>query len=356
MKITCDIIKDLLPSYMDELLTEDSRKMVEEHLAACQCCKEYYETLKGEEDILADEAEALEEARLEEMKPLTKIKKKINRRTIIASFVSVVCAVAVLYGIYFMLFEYEFYKPYEEAGITVTESGKMYVDKNFHQSVGYSLDDEHIRFVFFMDTFITQHTERDEKKKETYDDDFSRTTGTITDNVAGEIVQEATYNDKVYYPPKEYAEKLMDRDFMVSMSQEERNIFYEEMKADSVLLWERPKFVKGEVDTMVSVRFTATVEAVIDDKNAGEGIPRYAVLKPFQAPPILVDVGLEFGKKLKVGETYSFKMKDQFVALITETYDVETVISLYDLEVESIDEPTDDQIGVNGVKVDYKKL
>lgn len=32
MKITCNIIEDLLPLYVDDMVSEDSRKLVEEHL------------------------------------------------------------------------------------------------------------------------------------------------------------------------------------------------------------------------------------------------------------------------------------------------------------------------------------
>ena len=32
MKITCNIIEDLLPLYIDDMVSEDSRQLVEEHL------------------------------------------------------------------------------------------------------------------------------------------------------------------------------------------------------------------------------------------------------------------------------------------------------------------------------------
>lgn len=39
MDITCDVIKDLLPLYHDHVCSEDSRKLVDEHLAACSTCR-----------------------------------------------------------------------------------------------------------------------------------------------------------------------------------------------------------------------------------------------------------------------------------------------------------------------------
>ena len=37
-KISCDIIQDLIPSYVDELCSEDTRRLVEEHLRDCGEC------------------------------------------------------------------------------------------------------------------------------------------------------------------------------------------------------------------------------------------------------------------------------------------------------------------------------
>ena len=38
MKNSCDVIRDLLPLYADDACSQDSRKMVEEHLAECAEC------------------------------------------------------------------------------------------------------------------------------------------------------------------------------------------------------------------------------------------------------------------------------------------------------------------------------
>lgn len=42
----CEIVKDLLPLYIDEACSEDSRRMVEEHLKSCRACKEEYRMMK----------------------------------------------------------------------------------------------------------------------------------------------------------------------------------------------------------------------------------------------------------------------------------------------------------------------
>ncbi len=52
MKYNCDLISDLLPLYKDDICSETSRKIVEEHLAECPDCKKILNSLN---DITIDE-------------------------------------------------------------------------------------------------------------------------------------------------------------------------------------------------------------------------------------------------------------------------------------------------------------
>lgn len=47
-KVSCEIIKDILPLYYDGVCSEDSKRMVEEHLLDCDSCKMELEKLKNE--------------------------------------------------------------------------------------------------------------------------------------------------------------------------------------------------------------------------------------------------------------------------------------------------------------------
>ena len=38
-KVSCEIIKDMLPLYYDSVCSDDSKRMVEEHLSECNNCK-----------------------------------------------------------------------------------------------------------------------------------------------------------------------------------------------------------------------------------------------------------------------------------------------------------------------------
>lgn len=43
MKIPCNVIRDLLPLYHDDVCSEESKDMVEEHLSECNDCRSYYD-------------------------------------------------------------------------------------------------------------------------------------------------------------------------------------------------------------------------------------------------------------------------------------------------------------------------
>ncbi len=47
-KLSCNIIKDLLPMYVDEISSEETNNCIKEHLDRCDACKEeYYKINKG---------------------------------------------------------------------------------------------------------------------------------------------------------------------------------------------------------------------------------------------------------------------------------------------------------------------
>lgn len=42
-RLTCDIVRDLMPLVLDDIASGDSKKGVEEHIANCETCRAYYE-------------------------------------------------------------------------------------------------------------------------------------------------------------------------------------------------------------------------------------------------------------------------------------------------------------------------
>ena len=48
MKLSCDVINDLLPLYHDEVCSEATKKIVEEHLKECETCRNLVEKIGKE--------------------------------------------------------------------------------------------------------------------------------------------------------------------------------------------------------------------------------------------------------------------------------------------------------------------
>ena len=78
-RISCNVNKDLLPLYVDDVCSEESKDLVEEHLSECGECQNYYEALKEEN---AREEEALCQER-EMQKALLAIKKKYGKNAVL---------------------------------------------------------------------------------------------------------------------------------------------------------------------------------------------------------------------------------------------------------------------------------
>ena len=82
-KIPCEIIKDLLPSYLDELTSEESNNLIKEHLAECESCRKIADRMGSMEDVASEDDK-------KELNFLKKSKKKtiaITSSVIIAAFV-----------------------------------------------------------------------------------------------------------------------------------------------------------------------------------------------------------------------------------------------------------------------------
>ena len=74
MKITCNVIKDLLPLYIDNVCSDDTKILVEEHLKECEACQLLYKRM--EKDIFSNVTLTKEKYVPEIKKLLQKIQKE----------------------------------------------------------------------------------------------------------------------------------------------------------------------------------------------------------------------------------------------------------------------------------------
>ncbi|MBP5606943.1 MAG: DUF4825 domain-containing protein [Lachnospiraceae bacterium] len=74
-KIPCEVIKDLLPSYIDSLTSDKTRELVDEHLKDCKDCSNALKKMRGESDaqMQPDEDDKKEIAFLKKTKRMQNI-------------------------------------------------------------------------------------------------------------------------------------------------------------------------------------------------------------------------------------------------------------------------------------------
>lgn len=99
MKKECAVVQDLLVLYEDDVLREESKEMIEEHIRGCEECMQVYENIGRElpavESVPEPSEEEQEDAAVRVMK---KLSKRISRKTGVI-LVSVVAALCVAVGI-----------------------------------------------------------------------------------------------------------------------------------------------------------------------------------------------------------------------------------------------------------------
>ena len=71
----CAIVKDLLPLYIEDMVSEETELFINEHLKECEYCRNELDILKSE--ALISTPEIISE---NEMKPFRKAAKKLNRQ------------------------------------------------------------------------------------------------------------------------------------------------------------------------------------------------------------------------------------------------------------------------------------
>lgn len=80
-KIACDVIKDLLPLYVDDVCSEKTKDLIEEHLAGCEECQKYYEALQENTPEITESSSYDSWSNFEQEKAfIQKINKKIQKK------------------------------------------------------------------------------------------------------------------------------------------------------------------------------------------------------------------------------------------------------------------------------------
>lgn len=125
--LKCHIVRDLLPLYVDDLVSEETGKDLQQHLAGCaECAAEYQQLLQPIEKETV-------QVETNEIDFLKKVKQKMTKRVL---SILVVTAVLLLGGIYF----YGFGQPLASDEVTVTkrnDQGELALDFSAPTTSGF---------------------------------------------------------------------------------------------------------------------------------------------------------------------------------------------------------------------------
>ncbi|SDO21281.1 Putative zinc-finger [Psychrobacillus sp. OK028] len=101
MKNECYIVHDLLPSYIDQLCSEESARFIEQHIATCEQCAELLNQMRVEFDV-QEQPEI--NARIDQKKPFQKIAHFFNAQKNFRKFLSISFWVALLVTVGFFIY------------------------------------------------------------------------------------------------------------------------------------------------------------------------------------------------------------------------------------------------------------
>ena len=74
----CEIIRDLLPLYIDGLTSKESNQEIEKHLKNCEECQKYYQEMTGDIDNFS----VITNEEIEDVNLIKKIKKKNRKKAL----------------------------------------------------------------------------------------------------------------------------------------------------------------------------------------------------------------------------------------------------------------------------------
>lgn len=171
-EINCNIIKDILPLYVDGVVSDDTKEMVEEHLVHCEECKKEVNLMKQELYIPAEKEASF----------IKGFKKKWRNKKLIISGLSILITGLIMFGMFFFIFHYDRFVPYTESLITVETQQDGMLVSNYHGVDYYSVSatypktlkingkEKNVIFLYYTQTIANSPSEKLINRKENRDE------------------------------------------------------------------------------------------------------------------------------------------------------------------------------------------
>lgn len=129
MNVTCHVVEDLMPLYAEQLASQDSRLLIEDHLKHCPSCRARLEAISQPTPLPADRDTA----------PLKKLRSKLRKRQLLTVLISVLCALALTASVLSFAFSPD-YIPYREDLLRIEEQDASLYLISQQPVSGYEMD------------------------------------------------------------------------------------------------------------------------------------------------------------------------------------------------------------------------
>ncbi|NLB61103.1 MAG: zf-HC2 domain-containing protein [Clostridiales bacterium] len=113
-EVTCNTIRDILPLYVDGVVSDDTRNMVTKHLERCEECRKKYEAMKSEIVIPVEDNVA----------PLKHFKKVWKKKKIILVCSTILATVAIMFCALFIFNHFAYQDKIAVNGAIYTQKGE----------------------------------------------------------------------------------------------------------------------------------------------------------------------------------------------------------------------------------------
>ena len=121
--LPCDIVRDLLPLYVDDVVHDTTRLAIKQHLQTCDACRMEAERMNAHMELPINENVQHAEAQI-----LNNLKKHLFRKKVIVSIFSIAIAILVLFSVYSYMALTEVAIPYDAHNMTISEQdGQLYI-------------------------------------------------------------------------------------------------------------------------------------------------------------------------------------------------------------------------------------
>lgn len=216
--IKCTIIQDVLPLYIDEVVSQDTKEMVDEHLQYCDKCQKEYESMKRDLNIPVENTDSL----------FNNISKKWRKKKVVISIVSTLATATILILAYLSVFYYDTVIPYSEDLVKIEK-------QNDNQLVSHYFGESYAGF----NGTHPMPLEIDGEKKNV---SFIFYTKTIADSPSRNLINdEKSFDDQEYLfqlPESEKVDAVYYVDFDVEKIAAEKDS-WESIIERAVLIWEK---------------------------------------------------------------------------------------------------------------------